>query len=1325
MTEINIILDTDFKDIDKEIQKNDKEIFYEELNKELGIYKYNSYNFYKILYNNILEDFIHNDNFLDYEKEINDIDTDIKKILIKKLLIYFNPIFKFKNYTDNIINKNKNIIIDRNSILLNYPIKSKFLDKHGRKNNIIIKSNSITIDGLYNEKYYNNNLPYSLNNFKYITNNIINNLSKSYKEDIYIYLKSLNYKNISLFNLDIIQNNDLKDLYKLYLECNKVYFNNNYLNYNKLLNEYDIYKQIINYNKTKLELVDKNYSKNYINEFNKFLNYKINTIFNNHSYFAFSSNDLLDLYEQILIYSIDNKEIKNKIKLLEENENNKKIYRENKKIIDEYNLKQIQLEYLTRKKFPNLFNPNSKELIFYKFKPFNLDDLPKKYKEIILIEYKKLQNYKEEYNKNKCSHKKLINNLAFAKNKFAIINEINKLIKNPDSTDYYKCIICSYNLICPHVLEYYNLLFNKKENEVNEFSIRKHIINKYMTDAKINMIYYCKICGEELGKSLDLEQHIQYQDKIKLNVSEYTDDTIELVKKNVNYIVYNYTTFTELNLNVTKKYIINYIMDIIIFYINNLEKKLRKSKLYDEEKVINLIDFNSIIFTYASLIFIMSKYPFISFMSRRSKLGSKDIKKDSIIIPKKDSIIIPKKIPQKDLLTIIKTRFKEAYDIIYSTNNIILHKLNYLKDSEKIKELLLKTYGIIANNDQIVINEKEQLKLSNLNLLSNSNIYNYYYLIKKIYPLSKEKSDKKSSIFNKYNLYISNFNNIKFTEYEKILNKTNINKVDELFDNFKSPIILDNLSKINEIQDYNDYKILSFNLFNYHIKYQLYNLSIYDIISSKKEINSLSKFINDNVYLDSIKENDLNQNTFYKNYINLLQKLKIYEIKLINENIKFNLYPYSLLKLNNDRYFTNLDINLNIYFCTKDGFPHKFNIYLFNINKKEIEIEKNKLDNFINSNDSNNIQYIDTKCSKCLQLKNNLYNEIKYDNKKINHLINEINDINAFFNLYINICPITSKSNEYQFHDFKYEKDQMICSICKINYLDLLNKNKDIYNKFNKEYTNYKQNKIDNFNNKLLIFDKNKKELNNINIINFYKDEIQKNETNTFINSINKLVLDNLIVDLSKKFKIDIIYLQNLGLTEGYSYDEVNTIKPEFNNIDNRINKLNSYLRSLLIYYNILKNNKLLTSYYDFDLNEILNNLKDITNKLQKDLPEYNINLSDILVNIKLTNNNKSIIDFYLKAIYNFILDLDNFNKNKFNNKLDKFIEFIISKVLKFDELFTKYNYSQLKQMFTEDKFDMNLEFENNQEYENEDDDELFGYNDLNINFEDEEPLEE
>ena len=45
MTEINIILDTDFEeDLNKDIAINDKLIFYQNLDQKLHIYLYNDYN---------------------------------------------------------------------------------------------------------------------------------------------------------------------------------------------------------------------------------------------------------------------------------------------------------------------------------------------------------------------------------------------------------------------------------------------------------------------------------------------------------------------------------------------------------------------------------------------------------------------------------------------------------------------------------------------------------------------------------------------------------------------------------------------------------------------------------------------------------------------------------------------------------------------------------------------------------------------------------------------------------------------------------------------------------------------------------------------------------------------------------------------------------------------------------------------------------------------------------------------------------------------------------------------------------------------------------
>jgi len=1350
MTEINIILDTNFEELSETTLKNDKELFYEVLNQDFDIYTLNNYSKYKIPFNQVLNDLLFNDNYLDYEKDLYNIETiNIKKLILKKILIFFNPIIK------NIVDVKKSSIVDKLAVNLNYPIDGKILSKEKHLTNQRFAPNTyFLMNGVYNSaKNIKSNLPFKLDNFKYI-HQLILKLFHSI-DNFKIKISNLNYNNLSTFDISKVDDNALKELYLIYLNFYLSNLNNSILINSNIGKIDNIETYTLSY-KDQSKLTDVNYSKNYITAFNKFLSFKINDYFNNHSYYAFQSNDLLNLYEEILVYSIDKESTKNKINNLLLMKENLKEYNNNKKIIDSYNLKYIQLETLTRKRFPNLFNPNSKEVLFYKHKQFNLNDLPKKYKDIILIDYKKLQNYTNQNINNKCKHKDLIKELNSTNNKYPIVQELNKLIQgNPDNnTEYYKCILCSYNLICPHILEYYNLLFSKKEFKMdNDFSIRQHLINKYMTNAKINMIYYCKVCGEELGKSLDLEQNIEYQDKVKLNTSEYTDETLEMVRNNTMHIVYSYIVFTSLNINISKKYLINYIFTSILTNINLIEKSLRKAKLYTDDEIKNLLDFNSIIFIYASLIFIMTKYPFISFIqnSKSSYSGKGDI-----IIGSRspNNIIIPKKVEiksNKDLLNLIKLRFKEAYDIIISTNNILLYKLKYNKQQEKIKELLIKTYSIVAKNDQMTLSEKTE-KLSNSNLLKNSSIYNYYYLIKSIYPL-KSISDSISSLpINTFDSKLYNSENTKFNinDYDKILNVSNINsnKIDNLFSNFTSSIIDEKLiNKVlqnNKINDYNEYKIISFNLFYFHIKNELYNLPIYENILLEQD-NSLSytKFILNNVYLDKLKSDKIIDplNT----YIKLSQLIKLYEIELINKNIQYNLYPFSLIKLNNSRYFYKKDIHLNIYFCSNDGYPHNFSIYVFIDEKKnKIEINKKQLDN--NIDNISKLQFLDYKCSKCKNEKNSLITS-KVSNDNIIKLINDNNDKEGFFNLYINMCPITLKNkitqqDEMQFHKFNYTNDDyknITCELCNIKYTELLDKKNDIYLKYSKEYEDYKSKKQNSINNQLYNI-KNKFDsqyqtnIKNVYIANLNNLNILSNiSSNDIIKVINDINYDTILVNFSKQFtninneKINIIFLQKLGLTEGYEYNE-----KQLNKIDNtynllRINKLLSYFRTMLIYYNLLKYNKKLTTHHDLDFLNLINKIQEnnqLKNKIEKFLPDIKYNISNLLIALKLQYDDEYITKFLIKLILQFILDLEIINQSKLETGLNMFIQFIFSKILKFDELFTNFNYAQLKQMFNEDKFDMNITYQENEEYENEDDDDLFGYNDLNIQFEDEEPFD-
>jgi hypothetical protein len=1343
MTEINIILDIDFDEkINKDIQINDKYILFDSLNKELHIDLYNTYSQNKINYNDTLLDLINNDNYLEQINDINNCESDIKKIIIKKILEHVNPIIDSNDMTSlnyKLDYKNKNIIIDKNSISLNYPIISKYF-KNSKKSNlnpyIIPANNNILVKGLFDTKDLYNHIPYKFNNFKYY----FNDKFKIYDQKISnIYNKNINYFDKTLIDLNLLSIQDLKNLLTLLLSRFNLYLDNYELG---LLDRYQIidYKITENlqkYNQSITKYVNPIFSKNYLHIFNNFLKHQISDYYNNNIYFSFYNEDLLNLYENILIYSIDNKFIKNNIDSLIKKNNNEKLYKENQKILDSKLLLNYNLEYICKKKFPNLFNPYSKEYIFSN-KKFNFKDLPKKYQDIVLLEYSKNNKYINEYNNNKCEHKQLIKDFNNSFNKRDLFNQILKLINNQNNTkdSVYKCILCSFNLICPHVIEYYTLLFEKNKDST-EFNVQQKILNKYMTNAPINMIYYCKVCGEELGKSLDLEQNIEFKDNMRINTGEYTDETLELITTNVNYIVRTYVAFNKINLNVTKKYIIDYIIKLISFYINQIEKKIRKIKNQSEEHIQNLLLFNIIIFIYGAIIFVMTKYDFIIFNQYYLK---KKVENKKINLLSKDIIrqkpLVGGLSNNKILIELLKNRFKESFEIIYNTNNILINKLNYQNQTDKIKEILLKSYNLLNSNDELVISSTNFTNINSL-LLNYSFIYKYLYDIYNIYPIQQKNIYNFSLPFFNLQKDLSNYSNnknIKYDNYNQILNIDDINKKPEyLFQKYKIPIFsnnknlkLENLDKITEINNYNEYKFISFLAFYYQIYYNLYELPIYEFID-----NNSNKINTTNLYIDNIKtiinKDYISKNKEFVIYIKSLHLLKKYELSLINTNLIYYLYPYSQIKLNNLRYYYPKNISLNSYICLKDGFQHKYNIYIFEVNNKQIEINKKDLNSFINENKK--YKFIDYKCNKCLKLQHQLSNESN-NNTNLIKKINLTNNIYTFYNIFANKCPLDN------YHIFKDNQ----CTVCKITFEQIFNKDESIFNKFQQQFIKYITDKEQNYNNLLNNLSSNLNNRKNINTINNIKNNININNNDKIDNKytnvdnyqiyIDGLNIDDLYIKISNLYKIDIIYLELLGITEGHKYEELKTINKDYNLFNNRYIKIVNYIRTIFIYYNLLKNCNKITKYYDFGIYNILLDIqKNIKPNELVHLPNYNINIIDLYNYIKITNhkNYKYIIEFGLKIIYDFIIFINNINQTKFNNKLSPFLEFIVNKLLKFDELFTSFNYAQLKQMFVEDSpnFTLNNVYEEDMDNENEDDDELFGYNDLNINFEDEDPIDE
>ncbi len=1333
MNEINIILDSNIELDDSLITiKNDKKILFNKINSTLNILNLDS-----SLKNNDnlieykLSDIIYLDNYVEFLAELENINQDSnevvkksdsifsKKVIIKKLLEFLNPIIDENNIL-NVIHKSdkKKIIIDKNQILLNYKINAKYINKKistlDLKNYIIPVLNHFNILGLYNDKMQYL-IPYKLNEFSLELNNIFNKISI---HNAKIFIKSLQYSNKALFTLDTVNTYDLIKLYDYNMNKFELYTNNKeILNniYNNDNTNKDINIQINEDNDNFIIYFNKNISTNKkiidIDKCNLFLTHKIGKYFSNNIYNSFNNDGLLNLYENIYLYSLDNHNTQNIIKNILDQKKYQIEYQNNLSILENKILINNKLEYIAKKKFPNLFNVNSKENLFNKFNKFDINKIPKKNKEVILLEFKKNEDYIKNQLYNKCKHKNVLNTFYKSINKYQSFQELLKFIKKDNKeNDIYKCNLCSYNLICPHIVDYYILFFNKNIQNKNDDYVHLKILNKYMAKAPIDMIYYCKICSEELGKSYDIEQNIEFKDNERVNTLEYSDDTSSMIKNNVSYIVYTYISFKGINITINKQQIIKYIIDNISLYINNIEKKLRKSKNYDNIKINDLINFNIIIFTYACIIFIMNKYTNLVF----NKIN-KTKKFDNIIVQKKSEIKSTSGSGKKTKrggksMNHIKENFREAYDLIINTNYLLLSKLDYNKNSEIIKNILVKSYTFINESNELELDMK---KSNNLELVYNSSIYKYYYNIKNLYPISKDNNNKRKNIgimLNFQDVYKSPLKKIKYDDYTNILGKIELDKKpDYLFEKIEIPIFsnfsnLDKIENMNKINSFSEYKYYSFLLFIYFIKNRLYELPIYEFIELGKDIKNL-----ENIYIDKIKTNINEDYTKYSDimsiYINKSLVLKQYEQTLIKNNIDFNQYPYSNIKLNNSRYYYNKDIKLNKYICKIDGKLHTYNSYIYKLDDKEYIINKKELDKNLSITSNKKTKFIDYQCSKCKLRKNSIKDE--YDNKDVLNIINNKNDIVIFYNIYRYKCPLSD------FHIF----EKNICKICNMSSDDILTQNINIFNKFKKNYNDYLTSLLFIQNNKISDILVKNKELLKSDILNNYKTSISSNNKNIteFIDKIDKINIEELFIFISKLSNINIKYFKILGLTEGLNYSEIELTEPSYEKIDNRFIKISNYIRTLSIYLNLLINLDKVTTYYDYDFLEIINNIKllDISKQITLN---NNINLLDMFNFIKMTKtDNKYIIEFGLKILFNKIKELHILNES-LENKLTTYVDFIVNRIFKYDELFTNFNYAELKQMFTEDA--PNYIDEYNYEDEVEDDDyDLFSYSNVDVDF--------
>lgn len=659
---------------------------------------------------------------------------------------------------------------------------------------------------------------------------------------------------------------------------------------------------------TNEQYTDKN-NKTYgvLNRFNDVLQYKLIEEYNNSSYSAFFNSHLEYLYETIILYnkqsSIDDE--LNKIKSI----NNiiaQKIMNENETIKNTLN--NIVIKNLTKERFPNLFNTNHKDCIFRSDKEFAIDLLPKKYKDIILLEHKKNQQYIAQVISNKCEHTKLALN---SKNITEYFTAIEEFIDNDHLNDaMIPCKLCKFDLICPHEYTYYKLINDKKSDKKDEdsqmFKQDKHenqvnqiITNMYASDTSLQYKFYCKICGGFLSDDNNtLDSFKSMGSMSNASVRSIDDDLKKYIIKECFYIVSSYVDIERLDIE--QKNIVWIITDIVIGQLSEINNKLSRRKLPPTEHDL-LFKFHIKLLIFTTIILLISQTKVISFKTYSKSTIIKDLLNQcfTIFIKYASSIISKMSIQYIDIKVLLIDYYKLVVNntISFTKEDSKDDSIKFLESSVKykvVKEFINLYMGVKSNDLEKILNKnliqpnKKQktsqtdeniydsikIETNNKSLLTNAKFKSLLVFVKNL-KYGTNDAESEDDVANSFKIKYENILKLPFSSVKFGLNtKKDINYV------------IDNVEKIDKKKFYNTYT---------------YRCPVKDFHEFEKEVCVKCG-------IDVHKSNNLDED-YFKKYIDVYKKELNHDMKVLQKKVEAIISNYKKPVLKKEKIDTTLNIN--------------------------------------------------------------------------------------------------------------------------------------------------------------------------------------------------------------------------------------------------------------------------------------------------------------------------------------------------------------------------------------------------------------------------------
>lgn len=302
-----------------------------------------------------------------------------------------------------------------------------------------------------------------------------------------------------------------------------------------------------------------------------------------------------------------------------------------------------------------------------------LEYLGKKEREIVELEYRNVEKFFQAMEENDAPWMKLVHQMRNTKNKeqeLKFYKELRKYLPTgpkqtaKNANDWLRSKE-GFPILCPHMRDKMELeLAGKKPGEIRDF------ILDYAGETPLFQAYYCRICGEVITHSDEMEGIVMFEGDQVVVLHNVEDALKDFIWKQTNQVVCNYIEFKELKTNKFVNQLINSMVRNLYDFINLIDKKLRKSKTSSIEEVENKLKLYTSIYVYAMLIKIILDNP-AKIRFAGMNYGASESKSEKSKMAKK--------------------LFDYALDKIVSTQNIILNTLPDINE-EFIQSKLLQAH---------------------------------------------------------------------------------------------------------------------------------------------------------------------------------------------------------------------------------------------------------------------------------------------------------------------------------------------------------------------------------------------------------------------------------------------------------------------------------------------------------------------------------------------------------------------------------------------------------------------------------------------------------